>query len=98
MKGRRTRGILFVFWLLLATLSTSWIFFSVLNDIKLILSELVYQFVFVISCLGFIIAVLSLHVTLTEVKSKINEEREKQKNVRDFYQYTQLLDPSSMNN
>ena len=98
MKGRKTRGILFVFWLLLVTLSTSWIFFSILNDIKLILSELVYQFVFVISCLGFFIAVLSLRVTLTEVKSKINEEREKQKNVRDFYQYTQLLDPPSMNN
>lgn len=98
MKGRNTRKILFIFWLLLATLSAAWIIFNVLNDINLIFSELVYRFVFIISCLSFFISVLSLHVILVEIKSKINEEREKQKNVREFYQYSQLLDPPSIDN
>lgn len=98
MKGRRTRGVLFIFWLLLAALSASWIFFSVLNDMSLIFTEPIYQSVFIISCLSLFIAVISLHEILDEVKSKINEEKEKQKNIRDAYQYTQLLDPPSMNN
>ena len=98
MKGRRTPGVLFIFWLLLATLSASWIFFSILNDMSLIFTESVYQFVFIISCLSLFIAVISLHDILAKVKSKINAEKEKQKNIRDFHQYTQLLDPPSMNN
>jgi hypothetical protein len=38
------------------------------------------------------------HEILDEAKSKIKEKKEKQKNVRDYYQYTQLLDPPSMDN
>jgi len=98
MKGTRTRRILFIFWLFLATLSASWVSFNVLNDVNLIFTESVYQFVLIISGLSLIIAIISLHEILGEVKSKIKEEKEKQKNVRDFYQYTQLLDPPSMDN
>jgi len=98
MKGRRTRGMLFIFCLLLATLSASWIFFSVLKDINLFFTELIYQFVFIISCLSLIIALIYIHEILDEAKSKIKEKKEKQKNVRDYYQYTQLLDPPPMDN
>lgn len=98
MKGRTTRKILFTFWLILATLSASWLILNLLGNVNLILIESVYQFVFIITFLSFFISVLSLHITIVEVKSKINEESEKQKNIRDYYQYTQLLNPPSMDN
>lgn len=98
MKGRRKRGISFIFCLLLATLSASLIFFTVLRDINLIFKELTYQFVFVISCLSLIISLIYIHEILDEAKSKMKKQKEKQKNIRDYYQYTQLLDPPSMDN
>jgi len=98
MKGRRTRGILFIFWILLATISILWVLFSIFMNINLILSELMYQFVFLVSWLLFIISAISLHGIMAELKSEINMEKEKQKSVQEYYQYTQLLDPPTMNN
>jgi hypothetical protein len=98
MKGRRKRDILFIFCLLLATLSPSWIFFTVLKDINLIFTELIYQFVFVISCLSLVISLVYTLEILEVAKSKMKKQKEKQKNISDYYQYTQLLDSPSMDN
>jgi ABC-type long-subunit fatty acid transport system fused permease/ATPase subunit len=79
MKGRRKRDTLFIFCLLVATLSVSWIFFTVLKDINLIFTELIYQFVFVISCLSLIISLVYIHEILDEAKSKMKKQKEKTK-------------------
>ena len=100
MKGRNFRGVLFIFWIILATLSAVWILFSVIFDVKLILTETVYQFVLLISCLSLIIATISIHEMLTNAKNKIIDQKIKEKNVRDVYRYQQLLNPpdADMNN
>ena len=100
MKGRNFQGILFIIWLIIATLSAIWILFSITLDVNLILTETVYQFVLLISCLSLIIATISIHEMLTNAKNKIIDQKIKEKNVRDVYRYQQLLNPpdADMNN
>ena len=98
MKGRRNRGILFIFWILLAVLATSWIFFIIFTNSNLILTETIYQFVLVICLVSMMISALSLHDILSNVKLEIKEDNEKQNIVREYYNYNQLLDPPTMNN
>ena len=100
MKGRNFQGILFIIWLIIATLSAIWILFSIILDVNLILTETVYQFVLLISCLSLIIATISIHEMLTNAKNKIIDQKIKEKNVRDVYRYQQLLNPpdADMNN
>ena len=100
MKGRSFQGILFIIWLIIATLSAIWIFFSIIFDVNLILTETVYQFVLLISCLSLIIATISIHDMLIKAKDKILDQQNKEINVRDVYRYQQLLSPpdTDMNN
>jgi len=97
MKGKLNQQVLFIFCLIIATLSASWIIFTLIYDIYLIFTNFIYQFVLIILCFSFSISVISIHEIQTEIKSKILEEKEIQKSVSDFYQYTQLLDPPEMN-
>lgn len=98
MKGKLNQQVLFIFCLIIATLSASWIIFTLLYDIYSIFTKFLYQFVLIILCFSFSIAVISIHEILTEIKSKILEEKEIQKSVSDFYHYSQLLEPPEMNN
>ena len=100
MKGRNFQDILFIIWLIIATLSAIWVLFSIILDVNLILTETVYQFVLLISCLSLIIATISIHEMLTNAKNKIIDQKIKEKNVRDVYRYQQLLGPpdADMNN
>jgi len=100
MKGRKTRCVLFFFYLILATLSGSWIIFSIVDRLNLLLAEPVYQFVFIILCLSFVLSVLSIRESLKDMKNKMKDMEDKEKNVKDMYRYNQLLDPpdAEMNN
>ncbi len=97
MTGRRTLVIVFLFSLSSVVLSVSWFIFNRV-DIDLIITENLYQFILTMSCLSFIVTVVSLHRLLFDLQYKINEVKDKEKNVRDIYQYDQLLNPPSMNN
>lgn len=98
MKGKLIRQVLFIFCITVAVLSASWLTFSILYDINLLFTEFILQFIFVISCLSLSIAILFSHEIVTEVKSEEIEYNETQKSIRDYYRYTQILDPPEMNN
>ena len=100
MKGRKTRCVLFFFWLVLATLSGTWIFLSIIDGMKLFLIEPSYKFVFFISCLSFVLSILSIREAFTNAKNTIKDLKNKEKNVKEMYRYNQLLDPpdADMNN
>lgn len=97
MTDRRTLVIVFLFSLSSVVLSVSWF---ILNrvDIGSILTENPYQFVLIMLCLSFVVTVISLHRLLSDLQHKINEVKDKEKNVKDIYQYDQLLSPPIMNN
>ena len=94
MKGFRTRGIVFIFWILLAILSLFWIVFSI------IIFEVVYLFIFIMAFLGLLAAIISINKMLIDAKYSLKLKKEKENHVRDFYRYQQLFDPpnSDMNN
>ena len=97
MTGRRTLIIVFLFSLSSVLLSISWFIFNRV-DIGLILTDNLYQFVLTMSCLSFAVTVVSLCRLLFDLQHKIDEVKDKEKNVRDIYQYDQLLNPPIMNN
>ena len=100
MKGSNFQGILFIFWIILAVMSVVWILLNIILNVTLILTETVYQFVLIISCLSLIVATISIHEMLANAKNKIIDQQNKEKNVRDVYRYQQLLNPpdADMNN
>lgn len=57
-----------------------------------------YLFVFVLGCLSLVMALLSIRKRVSDVKTKINETKEHEENVKDFYLYQQLLNPPDINN
>jgi len=92
MKGKITQKVLFIFWTILAIQSIVWIVFNIFNFNSL-LTKFTFQFVFILSCLSFFVSVISIKALFTEVKKILNEEKIKQRNVKDVYIYQQLLDP-----
>jgi len=94
MKGFKTRGIVFIFWILLAILSSLYIVFNINN------LEVRYLFVFILAFLGFFTAIISINKMLINAKYALKIKKEKENHVRDFYRYQQLFDPpnSDMNN
>lgn len=100
MKGRSFQGILFIFWVILATLSTFWITFTFVNFYDLLLKESIFQFIFILSIVSLIIALVSIYDILVNAKQKIIIKQELERDIRDSYRYQQLLNPpdSEMNN
>ena len=94
MKGFRTRGIIFIFWILLALLSAFYIIFSIINF------GIVYLFVFILAFLGLFTAIISINKMLIDARYLLKLKKEKENHVRDFYRYQQLFNPpdSDMNN
>ena len=96
MEGRITKKVLFIFWTILSIQSMVWIIFNILN-LGLLFREFTFQFVFILSCLSFLVSVISIKDLISDVNDILKEEKNKQKNVKDVYTYNQLLDPPDTN-
>ena len=93
MKEKRTKGVLFIFWLILAILSASWIIFAIYNYLHLIITLSILQFVFILSYISLIISIVAITEILTNGNNKLNKRQQREKNINEIYQYQQLLDP-----
>ncbi|MCK5636135.1 MAG: hypothetical protein KAH91_01845 [Thermoplasmatales archaeon] len=100
MSRRRTLAMvlistyLFILWLI------SWLTFYVIGNISLFFTEFGYLFLLTLGCVSFVFSLLILRKLLTDTKCELNNLTEKEKNVRDCYQYDQFLNPpdTDMNN
>ena len=97
MKDIRYQRLQFIVWLSVAILSAIWIIFCAINNISFV-SLPAYLFVFILGSLSLVIALLSVRKKVSDVKTGINEEKEHEENVKDFYLYQQLLNPPDINN
>ena len=88
--------ITFTFWVLIIVLSVSWLIFLFVNNFQLAFSNMLILFVLIIACFSFILSIFFMSQMLIDVRSEIKKAKEKEKNIRDFYQYDQLLDPPSI--
>jgi len=69
------------------------LFLSILNFI------LTYMVVFLITMfLSGVMAIVSFFRVISIKKEKIDVEKQKNQNVREFYRYNQIFDPSDMDN
>jgi len=94
MARKKTFALTFLCSLLLVILSTVWL---IING-GLSITEPLYQFVIVMACLSVVISVFSMHKLLVDIRSHINGVKGKEQNVKECYQYEQLLNPPIMNN
>ena len=86
-----------IFSISLIILSLSWVMLNG-RDFGLIFTSNLYQLMISIVFLGFFITGFTLHSLLADIKHKIHDVKEKEKNVRDFYLYYQFLHPPDMDN
>ena len=96
MKKIRTLTMVFTFWVLVVFMSVSWLFFLLINNIHLIFEQAIFLFVLVIAFIGFSLSMFFVFQIISDVRIEIRKEKEKLKNIRDVYEYNQLLDPPSM--
>ena len=94
MNERKSMGLIFIISLIFTTVL---LLVAILN-IDLILSVSFYQMILVITFMSFIIFFISFRKFIAEFKYDIDEKKDKEKNVRDYYNYLQLLDPPDTNN
>jgi len=94
MNERRSMGIIFIVSLLF---TIGLLMFIVIN-INLILTVRLYQIIVLITVLNFMLFFVSYRKLSAEIKYDIDEHNQKEKSVRDYYQYIQLLDPPEYNN
>ncbi len=91
MKGLKSRQITFIFWILLTLFFVLYVVFISFNN--MFISKIIYVFIFVMVIFGFFGAILSIYNRFKKVKFILKIKQEKEKNIRDFYRYQQILDP-----
>ena len=77
-------------------MSVSWLFFLLVNNIHLIFEQAIFLFVLAIAFVGFSLSMFFVFQIVSDLRVEIRKEKERLKNIRDVYQYDQLLDPPSM--
>jgi hypothetical protein len=97
MVRKRTLTSMFLYSLLLATLLMVWLMIDNVDG-GVDITKPLYQFVIVMACLSFVISVFSMYKLLVDIRSNINGVKEKEQNIKECYQYDQLLNPPIMNN
>ena len=60
---------------------------------SLIYNGPIYLFVFILFWLSFNITVISIYEIYTNLKNKINNKKEMERNTKDIYRYQKLIDP-----
>ena len=89
MKEIPTNRFTFIFYIILTLLSIFWIALIIINN--RIFTKVVI--LFVIAILVLLVAISSIYNRLIDVKYSLKLKQEKEKNIRDFYRYQQLVDP-----
>ncbi len=93
MKRRRNQGLKLLFCLIIGILSMFGIIFIFFKNTRLIFTGPISLFVFTIFWLSFNITIISIYEIFTNLKIKINNKKEMERNTKDIYRYQQLIDP-----
>ena len=97
MMQKKTLIKTFLLSIVLMMLSASWLLLNIVGNIELLLEPL-HQLVVIVLFLSILISAVCLRKILAYMRFKINEMKKKEKNVKECYQYDQLLNPPIMNN
>lgn len=98
MKRSKILTMTFTFWILLITMSVSWLVFLFYNNLHLVASNIIMGLILVVALISFTLSMYFITQMLVDVRVELRKAREKEKNVRDILQYKQILDPPSIYN
>jgi hypothetical protein len=74
----------------------SWLVFLLINNIHLVFENLIFSLVLLLALVSFSLSMFFIYQIIVDVLVEIKKIREKEKNIKDIYQYSQALDPPSM--
>ncbi len=92
MKGRN-QGLRFIFCFIIGIISMLWFIFIFFKNMSLSYIGPISLFVFILFWLSFNITVISIYGIFTNLKNKINNKKEMERNTKDIYRYQKLIDP-----
>jgi len=98
MKRSNILTMTFTFWVLLITMSASWLVFLFYNNLRLVSSNIIMVLVLVVAIISFGLSMFFISQILIDVRVEIKKARQKEKNIRDILEYNQVLDPPSIYN
>jgi len=96
MKRIKILTIIFTFWILLIIMSASWLVYIFTNSISVVSQDLLVLLVLILASVSFVISTFFVIQMLIDLRKELKKTREQEKNIKDIYQYDQLLDPPSM--
>jgi len=89
----------FFFSFAFLVLSALWIVLRItMGGINLLFTRAVDQIILAIGSLSFLVALWSMRKLLEEIRYELNEIREIENTIKDYYRYERLMDPSDMDN
>jgi len=103
MTTRKMSDMVFISFLSILTLSTLclvFVFSSIYAELinYVFLSTIFISFLVVLLSFRKLLIDVKSDISLIDVKSDISEKTLKEKNIRDIYQYNQILDPPDIDN
>lgn len=98
MPDKKTIAAMFIFSLSMISISLTWIVLHLIGYVDFLLEEVTFIIILIVGCLVFLMALISLYKMQIDVKFETNERNDREKTVREMYQYDRLLDPPDMNN
>jgi len=98
MKRSKILTMTFTFWVLLITMSVSWLVFLFYNNLHLVSSNIILGLVLIVALISFALSMFFISQILIDVRVELKKTREKEKNIRDILEYNQVLDPPSIYN
>jgi hypothetical protein len=94
MTTQKMSDMVFISFLSILTLSTLCLVFIFSSIYAELINYVFLSTIFI----SFLVVFLSIRKLLIDTKSDISEKTLKEKNIRDIYQYNQILDPPDIDN
>ena len=67
-----------------------------LFDIGFTFSNIFFNIIFVMACAGIVLISLNIYLLFLYRRYKVDEHKQSESNVRDYYRYKKLMEPPSM--
>lgn len=96
MKKVKMLTMVFIFWVLLIVMSVSWLIFLFVNNFYLIFQDISFSLVLVLASVSFFLSMFFVYQIVVDVLVEIKKAKENEKNIKDIYDYNQVLDPPSI--
>lgn len=98
MKKVKTLTVTIIFWVLIIILSCTWLFFLMINNLRLAQVNFLIILILFVALLSFTLSMYFIYQIVFNIRIELKKVREKEKNKRDINKCEQLLEPPSIFN